>query len=267
MRTLMLLFFAAFALVSCEDIQTNSPALQAELNEILYRSTDVRAEVRENGNLIIQGITDTESLTITLNGSTEGVYILSSEGVNRAVFQDFFGSIYTTRPFGNGQVVIQSNENNTFTGTFKFNAYRFGLDTLNVQKGFFHKVPIIAGSTEPEPEPVNNILLASIDGNSFNAENVLAQENNDIISISGTTGNQTINLTFPNSISTGDNPIVNEISASYTFDDETYEAVSGNISIVNHNSETKEISGAFSFDVEGPDGTIQINQGQFNVEY
>jgi len=267
MRTFMLLFFAAFALLSCEDVQTNSPALQAELNEILYRATDVRAEVRENGTLVIQGITDTESLTITLSGSSVGVYTLGNQGTNRAVFQDFFGSVYTTRPFGDGQVVIQSTDENSFTGTFRFNAYRFGLDTLNVQKGFFHKVPIIAGSTEPEPEPVNNILLASIDGTSFNAENVVAQENNDIISISGTSGNQTINLTFPNTIPNGNNPIVDEISASYTLDGETYEAVSGNISIVNHNTETKEISGAFSFDVEGPDGTIQINQGQFNVEY
>lgn len=266
MRPIMLFLFAAFALISCEDIQNNSPALQAELNEVLYKSTDVRAEVRENGTLIIQGITDLESLTITLSESSPGVYTITGEGSNRAVYQDFFGSIYTTRPFGNGEVVIQNNDNNTFTGTFKFNAYRFGLDTLNVQKGFFHKVPIVAGSTNPEPDPVD-ILIANIDGSEFNALSVTTIENEGIISITGTTENQTINLMFPVSIENGNNPIGGEISASYTLDSTTYEAVSGNISVVNHNTSSNEIAGAFSFSVEGPEGIIQISQGQFNVTY
>lgn len=268
MRPLMLLFLAAFALISCEDIQDNSPALQAELDEVLYRATEVRAEIRENGNLVLQGITGQESLTITLTGSSEGLYTISGDGTNRAVYQDFFGSVYTTRPFGNGEVIIQSNENNTlFSGTFKFNAYRFGLDTLNVQKGHFYKIPIVAGSTEEEPDVLLNILLAQIDDTEFNAQTIDIQEEDSTISITGTTGNQTINLTFPTSISNGNNPIVDPIIASYTLDSETFDAVSGNISVVNHNTETRKIAGSFSFSVEGPDGTIQVSQGQFNVAY
>ncbi len=38
MRTFMLFIFAVFALVSCDDIQDNSPALQAELDGELYQS-------------------------------------------------------------------------------------------------------------------------------------------------------------------------------------------------------------------------------------
>jgi hypothetical protein len=266
MRTFMLLFFAAFALISCEDVQTNSPALQAELNDVLYRATDVRAEIRQNGNLVIQGITDLESLTITLSGSSEGVYVLGGQGTNRAVFQDFLGSVYTTRPYGDGEVVIQSNRNNLFTGTFKFNAYRFGLDTLNAQKGFFYEVPLIAGSTQPEPDPAQNILSATIDGVEFDAQNTDVTNTNNTITINGVNGNQTIVLTFPNNITPGVNQIGQGVSAQYILDGDTFEAISGNISILIHDTNMKAISGNFSFETDGNTPFV-IEEGVFSITY
>lgn len=266
MRTFMLFIFAVFALTSCDDIQNNSPALQAELDGELYRAIDARAEILPNGNLIMQGLTDVENLTITLSGSTEGVYTLGATGVNRAAFQDFLGSIYTTRPFGDGQVVIESTANNTFTGTFKFNAYRFGLDTLNAQKGFFFKVPIVPGSTTEEPLPPANLLSAKINGSDFEAQTTTATETNDLLTINGSANNQSIMLSFPSALTSGNNPISGNITASYTLDGSTLQAVSGNISIVNHNTTLNEISGAFSFLTEGTEG-VEITQGQFNVSY
>lgn len=266
MRPIMLFLFAAFALMSCEDIQNNSPALQAELNEVLYKSTDVRAEVRENGTLIIQGITDLESLTITLSESSPGVYTITGEGSNRAVYQDFFGSIYTTRPFGNGEVVIQNNDENTFTGTFKFNAYRFGLDTLNVQKGFFHKVPIVAGSTNPEPEPVENSLSAEVDGEAFSAQNITVTNADNTITVNGENDNQTIILIFPNDIAQGINQIGQNVNAQYVLDGDIFSATTGNITIVNHSTTNQIISGTFSFETDGDD-PFTIEQGAFSVTY
>ncbi len=266
MRPFMLILFAAVALISCEDVQTNSPALQAELNDILFRADDARAEIRENGNLIIQGIAGNESLTLTLSGSSEGVYTLGGQGTNRAVFQDVFGSIYTTRPFGDGQVVIQSNENNAFTGTFKFNAYRFGLDTLNVQKGFFYQVPLIAGSTEPEPDPTQNILSATIDGEEFDAQNITVTNTNNTIIINGVNGVQTITLTFPNDITAGINQIGQDVSAQYILDGDTFDAITGNISILIHDTNTQAISGTFSFETEG-DIPFVIEEGVFSITY
>lgn len=266
MRTFMLFLFTAFALISCDDIQDNSPALQAELNEVLYRAIDARAEIKPNGTLVLQGLTDVENLTITLSGSSEGVYTLGGNGINRAAFQDFLGSIYTTRPFGDGQVIIESTSDNTFTGTFKFNAYRFGLDTLNVQKGFFYKVPIIVGSTTNEPEPPLNLLTATIDGTPFNAETITAADSNDLIVINGTRDNQSIMLSFPITIANGNNPIEGDISASYTIDGVTLNAFVGTISIVNHDTTLNEISGSFSFETEGPEGVV-VTEGQFNVTY
>jgi len=266
MRTFMLFLLAAFALISCEDIQDNSPAMQVVLNDQLFKAIDARAEIMQDGTLVIQGLTDVEGLTITLNNSAEGVYTLGGNAINRAVFQDFLGSIYTTRPFGDGEVVIQNVTENTLTGTFKFNAYRFGLDTLNGQKGFFFKVPILAGTTSTEPVPPVNLMSATIDDSSFVAESVTAVDSNDLIVINGTRDNKTLTLSFPNTLTSGNNPIGGDLSASYTFEGTTFNAVTGIISIVNHNTTIKEISGAFSFETEGPDGVL-VTQGQFNVSY
>lgn len=262
----MLFFFASFALISCEDIQTNSPAMQAELEGELYRATDARAEILTDGTLILQGITDVENLTITLSSSEEGTYNLGENSPNRAVFQDFLNSVYTTRPFGDGRVIIEDVSENSFSGTFKFNAFRFGLDTLNAQKGVFFKVPLIAGSTSDEPDPVNNILTATINGTPFSANQITATETQNFILIAGTNQNETINLSFPNNITTDNNPIGGNINATYVLDGTSFEAVSGNISIVNHDTVLNEISGAFSFESEGPDG-VAVTQGQFNVSY
>lgn len=265
MRTIMLLFFAAFALVSCEDVQTNSPALQAELNDVLYRATDVRAEIRQNGNLVIQGITDLESLTITLSGSSEGVYVLGGQGTNRAVFQDFFGSVYTTRPFGDGEVVIQSNRNNLFTGTFKFNAYRFGLDTLNAQNGFFYEVPIIAGSTE-DPIVTNNLLTAVVDGENFTAAQfVVLNELGEILINGASTNGTAIGLVFPDTITVGGYTIEDDgddISLIYLSGDDP-EGLSGTLVINSHDTVEKIVSGTFEFET----ADHIITEGQFTISY
>jgi hypothetical protein len=267
MRPFMLLFFAAFALISCEDVQTNSPALQAELNGDLFRSIDARAEIKEDGRVIIQGVTAEEKITITLNNRTPGVYQLGGNRPNRAVFEDFLSSVYTSNPFGTGTVVIHAgSEDNTLSGTFRFDGYRYGLDTLLVRKGHFYQVPILAGSTIDEPVIPSNILTAVINGNNFSGSNVTTSVSGNLLTIIGTRQNQTLTLTFPVDIVQGNYPIGGAVTASYTLDGETFVAATGNLTVVNHLTNLNKISGAFSFQTEGPDVT-NVAQGQFNASY
>lgn len=267
MRFFLLFLFVAFALISCEDVQTNSPALQAELNDVLFQSIDPKAEIMEDGRVVIQGETAQEKITITLSNNIPGVYQLGSNRPNKAVYVDFLSSVYTTNPYGTGTVVIHAgDEDNTLTGTFRFDAYRYGLDTLTVRKGHFYKVPILAGSTTEDPDIPSNILTAVINGENFDGTNVTTNVSGDLLNITGTNLNQTLTLTFPVDLAPGNYPLGVEFSASYTLDGETYEAVTGNLSVVNHLTDLNEISGAFSFQTEGPDA-FTIAQGQFNVSY
>lgn len=267
MRPLLLFFLAAFALSSCEDVQNNSPAFQAELNDELFRSTDTRAQIKEDGSVVIQGVTAQEKITITLNSSNPGVYQLGSNRPNRAVFEDFLSSVYTTNPFGTGTAVIHvGSDDNTLSGTFRFDAYRYGLDTLIVRKGHFYKVPILSGTIIDEPDIPSNILTAVINGENFSGSNVSTAVSGDLLTITGTRQNQTIRLTFPVDINPGNYPMGGAVSASYTISGETFDAVTGNLTVVVHLTDLNEISGAFSFQTEGPD-PINIAQGQFNVSY
>jgi len=267
MKTLMLCFFAAFALISCEDIETNNRALQVTLNNEFFKAADARAQINPDGTLTIQGLTDLETLTIHLNNSSLGVYTLDGSSTNRVIFEDFEGSVYTTNPFGNGQVVVEDISEGSFSGTFRFNAYRFGLDTLNGAQGIFYKVPLDSGSIEEDPEIPVNILSAKINDVDFSATTVTAVDSGNFILISGTQANTTIAFSFPNDLTNGNNPIATgNITALITIDGVQREAVSGNLSIVNHNLELNAVSGAFSFETAAPDG-ILVTQGQFNVSY
>lgn len=266
MKTFMLFIFAALALIGCEDVQNNSPALQASLNDEFYKSTDARAYLRPDGTLVIQGMTDLEKLTITLSGPAEGVYILGGNGSNRAVFEDFLGSIYTTRPFGDGEVVIENSADNTFSGTFKFNAYRYGLDTLNAQQGHFYKVPILDAPIEDDDDQPME-LLALIDGETFNPSIITAGIEGNTIIVRGANQNNAITLSFPNDINPGNYPIDNEtITATYSLDGAQLTTDSGEINITAHDTDLNLIAGTFSFQTGEPEN-IEITEGSFSITY
>ncbi|MEX2349408.1 MAG: DUF6252 family protein [Flavobacteriaceae bacterium] len=261
----MLLLFAAVALIGCEDILTNSPAMQVSLNDELYKAISARAEINENGTLVIQGTTDLETLTLTLNGSSEGVYTLGGEGTNRAVFEDFLGSVYTTRPFGDGEVVIENTDGNTLTGTFRFNAYRFGLDTLNARSGIFYKVPIITGSID-DPEDTGGDLTAVVDGENFTAIQVLVlNEFGEILINGGSVNGTAIGLNFPDTITVGEYTIEDdgdEISLIYLSGDDA-EGLSGTLEIISHDTVENIVSGTFEFET----ADHSITEGQFTISY
>ncbi len=261
----MLFLFAAVALIGCEDILTNSPAMQVSLNDELYKSISTRAQINENGTLIIQGTTDLETLTLTLSGSSEGVYTLGGEGTNRAVFEDFQGSVYTTRPFGDGEVVLENTDGNTLTGTFRFNAYRFGLDTLNARGGVFYKVPIITGSIE-DPIGSDDILTAVVDGENFTAvQIVVLNEMGGILINGGSVNGTAIGLNFPDTITVGEYTIEDngdDISLIYLSGDDA-EGLSGTLVIDSHDTVENIVSGTFEFET----ADYSITEGQFTISY
>ena len=83
MKKNILFLFALFALIiSCDDIETNDPAFQALIENYLYRSNDARAEIKADGSLVIQGLTEFEQLSITLN---KALSILDTTVYNRGI--------------------------------------------------------------------------------------------------------------------------------------------------------------------------------------
>ena len=125
MKNFLFALLSALSIISCDDIQTNDVAMQANVDNNLYKSTDARASVNEDGSLTIQGFTDEESLTIHIASLAQGNYTIQEGSPNYAIFEDMGGNIYTTRPDGEGVVTISEVDetNKTLSGIFNFNAF------------------------------------------------------------------------------------------------------------------------------------------------
>jgi len=267
---LLLLSFIVIigCVIGCDKIEDNSPAFQAKVDTILYRSNDARAEINGDGALTLQGLTDSEIISIHLSGSQEGTYPIIGDGFNRASFQNAIGSVYTTKPFGHGEVKITKSDASGITGNFKFTGYRFGLDTLVVSQGFFYQVPIISGSTEDEPEPQNFLFTAKVNGENFVPSLITATDNGSRIAISGTVDNRNITLSVPNEITVGNYVIDNtDYRATYSVGDTTFETLSGSVTISGHYTDTNQIAGTFTFNCTDGVTPVSITEGEFIVTY
>jgi hypothetical protein len=148
MKKKFLFIILLCALISCQDNVTfNSPAFQAQKDNVLWRAVDYKA-TRSSGSLTIQGFTSNETVTLKTNSPNLGTYVLGINVLNTATYSitDTSGTItYTAgNGVGEGQIVITDYDtvDKTVTGTFKFKAVNNSLinPNLNFQYGNFYKV-------------------------------------------------------------------------------------------------------------------------------
>ena len=264
MKKFLFIFLAVFSLISCEDIQNNEVALQAKVDDRLYISADTRAVLNDDGSLTIQGFTEDESLTIQLSSLKKGNFEIAEGRPNYAIFEDFEGNIYTTKPNGEGMVTISDlNENNkTISGTFNFNAFLPGIDTIYVSRGTLHNVPYSSGEI---PDPSNaGTFSANVNGNTFIPIIVTARNTGNTIITSGSTANATIAISVTASVEPGDYTLPRGGFAAKYQDITGPEATAeGLITILDHDLTAKTIKGTFSFLTN----RSEITEGKFEVAY
>jgi hypothetical protein len=268
MKRIILLIFVIIALVSCESTETNSPALQGELDNVFFSANDARASKNEDGSYNIQGITEFETLTLHIRKDQLGVYPVGGDRPNYATYEDANGNLYATNPLGSGEIVLSDRciSCGTLTGSFNFTAILPGIDTIVAQKGIFFEVKFpVPGDDDSDQGGNAGTFVAQIDGVPFNPFNVAAVNTGNNIIITGATTSTTLALRFPLDIVAGSYPLPSGgFQASYTVEGNPAEtAVSGNIIIVEHDPNTNKIKGTFSFQTAS---TI-ITLGQFNVTY
>lgn len=264
MKKYLLFLFATLSLISCEDIETNDVALQANVDNRFYASTDARASLNEDGTLTIQGFTQEESLTLHISRLATGNFTIAEGKPNYAIFEDMGGNIYTTRPDGEGTVTISElNETNkTISGTFNFNAFLPGIDTIYVSKGALHNVSYTGGDID---DPTNaGVFKAKVNGNQFLPIVVSSRNTGNTIITSGSTANSTIIISIKPDVEPGEYTVPRSgFSAKYqdvTGPETTDEGI---INILEHNTSAKTIKGTFSFITN----RSEITEGEFNVTY
>ncbi|HIB46893.1 MAG TPA: hypothetical protein EYN07_02290 [Flavobacteriaceae bacterium] len=268
MKKLFLLLIVASAFIACEDIEDNSPALQAEIDNVFFKSLGSAAVVNQDKTLTIQASTTDETLTLFLERDREGVFELGGGNINFAAFEDADGNIFSTEPDGTGIVTVSSfNPGRNISGSFEFQAFLPGVDTLTVQKGIFFEVPFPQGieiPVGPDPMIPDGTFVAEVNGDLYNVDDVEATVNNTVLVIDGIRGNDTIRLVVSLTATAGSYSIpVGGYYANYIVDGVSEAAEAGNFRIFEHDTTNKTMKGTFTFTT----ANHEITLGQFNVKY
>lgn len=161
MKKTFVLLISILTIVSCgDDLEFNSPAIQAKKDGVVWRAQIYTSDI-DNGGLIVQGKNNGETLTLVATDDQRGTYVLGGESLNEAQFKDANGVTYSTFFSPNeslqlyppdGELIIERFHHtadpliNLATGSFWFNAFtESGLSTVNFNQGKFYRVPIVGG--------------------------------------------------------------------------------------------------------------------------
>lgn len=158
MKKVFAVIFVVISLLGCSDeIRFNSPAMQANKENELWRSSFFAADI-DNGGFIIEGRYSGETIQLITTSNSRGTFSLGLDSDNVAIFKDFDGTVYSTKNApdpslgtypANGEIIVEDIDNDdpkNIYGAFWFYAYTAdGLKVINFNKGVFYKVPLTGG--------------------------------------------------------------------------------------------------------------------------
>jgi len=264
MKNFLFLLLIALIVVSCDDSEINHFSMQANIDDEFYKSSDARGVVGVDGNIIIEGSTQLESLTLQLSDLAEGTYNIGRGFPNSGTYRDFDGNLYQTDTNSSGLVTISKVDrvNKTLTGTFHFSAILPEIDTVYVSKGVLYKVAYDGGDVG---NPTNaGVFGAKVNNEPFLPTVVTAVETGNSLKIAGSTIAATIDITVPSNVQVGDYILPqNGYDANYQDQLGLQPTSEGKITITEHNPNSKSIKGTFNFNTD----QSEITEGQFEVVY
>ncbi|MFT5751370.1 MAG: hypothetical protein ACI828_000551 [Flavobacteriales bacterium] len=272
MKQLLLLPIVALLFASCsQDIDTNTPGFQAKQNDtLLFRAIDARAFYNDQGNLIINGSTDIETMSFTiglLNQSSEGLASGNGRG-NVASFEDVEGNVFSTAGSGGvGKIRIRTNSDNSINATFDFTGVRNGR-TMTFSQGVMYRVPIVEPfdpNGDDDDAGIPDSFTARVNTVSFNPTVIASALSGGVLTISGSTSTQDITLKFPSNTGAGDYDFTEAgaITGVYTVTAASGVSTSGQLKIISNDTAERIVKGQFVFDT----GSFQITDGQFTINY
>ena len=263
MKNLFLFLISTIVLVGCEDLEKNSPALQAEIDNVFFKALDANTSQNNDGTFLIQGFTGNETLSLKISNIEVGAYQVGGTSENYATFENIVGSVYSTNPEGSGEVIITDSNTslNAITGSFNFTAMIPGVDTISVHNGVFYQVRYVGGNGNNDND---GTMVANIDNIPLSPNSVNAAETDSSIVVLGSNNTSSVFIKVPINVEEGfyDLPEIG-FSAKYTLNSVEETALSGTIVIINHNVSAKILAGTFYFTTENH----VVEQGQFNKSY
>lgn len=158
MKKIFLFIVSALLMVSCgEDLEFNTPALQGKKDGTLWRADFYSAEINSSGQLIINGGSGSESVSLKMGSANVGTYVLGEGSSSEAIFTSIQDVAHSTNnepdeiiqiypADGEIEITGYSDSGNKVSGTFWFNAFsESGLNKVNYSQGIFYEIPVSGG--------------------------------------------------------------------------------------------------------------------------
>ncbi|MEO5999310.1 MAG: DUF6252 family protein [Chitinophagaceae bacterium] len=246
-------------------------------------SKDARASIL-GGYISINGLSpDNKSLSITLNDSVPGTYILDQMSFHFAALSDSsdLGGLSCTTEEGTdtskagGVVIVTSIDkvNKTISGTFHFKLYRdFDSKQKIVTEGVFTKLPY---SVTLPPASLTDTFHVKIDNVDWTAKSLTAISSGSDLIVNASERDLTriVALSFPATIVPGTynlDALAGIYVGVYAPNTTTFfTSLTGKLTIIEHNSLTKRIKGNFDFKAIdlGTSKSAQLSAGYFSIGY
>lgn len=201
MRPFLFVFLAAIILSGCsKDIQSNSPAMQGNLDNVFFKAFDARAEKNEDDSYTIQGTNSNEVLTLRIDKAELKSYPLGQGQPNFMTYEDEDGNLYHSSPNGGGTIELTDRciSCGWLTGTFQGTLILPGIDTITVDRGVFYEVSFLEGGIIGDDDGGNEgDFRADVDGVEFFAVTVDNEVSNGSLIITGAIGDRNIRIVVP----------------------------------------------------------------------
>lgn len=163
---LILIPFLSLSIVSCDDLEDNTPALQVTINGELFKASDIHIAFEENQGYTIIGANETSVLTIYLTNINEGSHVFGEHSDNKVTYSNQQGTFTTAINKGGGEFVLtdkgmwsEGGVLDYVTGTFYFTALNNNGVRMQGVNGNAYQVPFGVGEFELPGTENDDILL------------------------------------------------------------------------------------------------------------
>ncbi|WP_299243302.1 DUF6252 family protein [uncultured Aquimarina sp.] len=277
---------------SCtDDVEFNTPGLQATIDGKLFRPDIRKAIIHDDGTLVIVGNTGTESINFTTSSTNIGTYRLEQQAINKVSFEDDDVKFISEDGVSNGQIVITEIYNDRVSGNFYFEDLKGSNGkSISFKNGWFYRLPIENFVPEPEEEEeveeeiiinveeedplinpclLNASLIAKINGIQMITDDhdaIPFGVNNPSIFIKASNEDEEIEIVFPIDVTVGTHSLTGsgDYSATYSLYNDKASAITGTLTITSHDTESKCIDGSFEFTTTSG---IVVTEGLFEYGY
>ncbi len=152
MKNILLVLFAALIFQACDDVESNSAALQANVESGFFKAVGTNAVMELDNAFTITGQANNQELILHTEWRGQKDYVVGLGMDSYASFTDAEGKVFTTDSEGSEGMITITNRSDIkglISGTFDFRSIIPGQDTIVVHSGLFFEVPFTVAQETP----------------------------------------------------------------------------------------------------------------------